>query len=280
MIAYCGIDCSKCDSYLATRSEDYEQLMKVAEKLSRLYRTDVKPEYVICDGCRDGKRHSFFCTNSCKMRKCCIGKEYDSCIECIDFPCKELQFEWDNSPEAKDNLKRSKDNKVNPADPCAMRQDASMSGPQLSTSDDFHEWIRLAKEVEPLFGPMTEDPAFHAGLRQAILDGDAFCMKALTGENRETLLGGIIISPKANEILWLAVTEKSRGQGTGKALLKEAIDHLDPGRPVTVTTFDGSVQAGVPARGLYHMCGFTDSQPGDLNPAGIPTVVMVRSTTK
>ena len=108
MIAFCGIDCSKCDSYLATQSGKYEELVKVAKKLSKLYRADVKPEYVVCDGCKELKRHSFYCTNSCKMRKCCIEKAYNSCIECVDFPCKELQFELDNSPEAIDNLKKLK----------------------------------------------------------------------------------------------------------------------------------------------------------------------------
>jgi hypothetical protein len=108
MIAYCGIDCSKCDSYLATQSENNEELEKVAKKLSKLYSADVKPEYVVCDGCRAEKRRSYYCTNLCKMRKCCIEKKYNSCIECVDFPCKELQFELDNSPEALDNLKKLK----------------------------------------------------------------------------------------------------------------------------------------------------------------------------
>jgi len=104
MIAYCGINCLKCESYLATQSGNPEELVKVAKKLSKLYRADVKPEYVICDGCRTGERHSFFCTNSCKMRRCCIEQGFISCIECSYFPCKELQFEFDNNPEAKDNL--------------------------------------------------------------------------------------------------------------------------------------------------------------------------------
>ena len=108
MIAYCGINCSKCDSYLATRSGNYDELVKVAEKLSKRYHADVKPEYVICDGCKDGERHSYYCKISCKMRKCCISKEYISCIECAHFPCKELQFELEHNPEAIDNLKKLK----------------------------------------------------------------------------------------------------------------------------------------------------------------------------
>jgi hypothetical protein len=106
MIAYCGIDCSKCDSYLATQSGSYEKLEKVASKLSRLYCANVIPAYVICDGCKTGENHSFFCSNLCKMRKCCIENGYNYCIECADFPCKELQSELDNNTNAKDNLKK------------------------------------------------------------------------------------------------------------------------------------------------------------------------------
>ena len=54
------------------------------------------------------ERRSYYCANLCKMPKCCIEKEYDSCIECADFPCKELQFELDNVPDARANLEKLK----------------------------------------------------------------------------------------------------------------------------------------------------------------------------
>ena len=104
MIAYCGIDCFKCKSYIATQSGNPDELLKVAAELSILYKAEVKAEYVICDGCKEDKRHSYFCKNSCKMRKCCIEQSFNSCIECDDYPCKELQFELDNNPDAKKNL--------------------------------------------------------------------------------------------------------------------------------------------------------------------------------
>ena len=106
MIAYCGIDCSKCKSYIATQSGKSEELEKVANELEKIYRAEVKPEYVICDGCKIDKRHSFFCTNRCKMRHCCIDKDYNSCIECSDFPCNELELEIKNKPEARENLEK------------------------------------------------------------------------------------------------------------------------------------------------------------------------------
>lgn len=104
MIAYCGIECFNCDSYIATQSGDSKELANVAEELTKRYGQEVKPEYVICDGCKADKRHSFFCDNLCKMKVCCIEKGYESCIECSTFPCKELQFELDHSAEAKNNL--------------------------------------------------------------------------------------------------------------------------------------------------------------------------------
>ena len=108
MIAYCGIDCSKCNSYLATQSGHDADLERVATQLAKRYRAEVKPAYVICDGCRTGERHSYFCANTCNMRKCCIEKEFHSCIECSEFPCSALQSELDHNPEAKENLKRLK----------------------------------------------------------------------------------------------------------------------------------------------------------------------------
>ena len=108
MIAYCGIDCLKCQSYIATRSGSSDALAKVARNLEKIYRAEVKPEYVICDGCKTDKRHSFFCSNKCKMRQCCLNKNFTSCIECSDYPCKELEFELNNTPEARENLEKMK----------------------------------------------------------------------------------------------------------------------------------------------------------------------------
>ena len=106
MIAYCGIDCSKCDSYLATQSGSDEELAKIADKLSKLYHAEVRPEYVVCDGCKEGARHSYFCSNMCAMRKCCVEKHYETCIECGDFPCADLQAELDHVPDARSNLEK------------------------------------------------------------------------------------------------------------------------------------------------------------------------------
>ena len=108
MIAYCGLDCSKCEGYLATQANDEKQIAEVAEKWSKQFQADIKSEHVICDGCKEEKRKSFHCADLCKIRKCCIEKEYASCIECDDFACNDLKFILDNAPEAKENLEKLK----------------------------------------------------------------------------------------------------------------------------------------------------------------------------
>jgi GNAT superfamily N-acetyltransferase len=140
---------------------------------------------------------------------------------------------------------------------------------------DYDDWLMLAKEVEPLFGPMVDDASFRDGLKSAMLEQNAFCVSGAAGDGGEIFLGGVVISREANEILWLAVCRENRRQGTGKALLAEAIAGMDRDRPVTVTTFDRTVEAGLPARKLYLSFGFHDDAPAGLNPAGIPTVSMV-----
>jgi len=142
----------------------------------------------------------------------------------------------------------------------------------VSRLEDMPGWMELAREVEPLFGPMAGDPGFQAGLRQAILEQRAFCIR----EAGSKLAGGVVIATAENEIAWLAVNQGMRGRGLGEALLKRALAGLRPEAPVWVTTFAPSVPAGMPARALYLKFSFKDAQEAGVNPAGIPIVVMRR----
>lgn len=140
-----------------------------------------------------------------------------------------------------------------------------------STINEISSWLALAREAEPLFGPMADDPDFQKGLLKAIQDGRAIAAKE---EKTSDVLGGVIIDPEQNEILWLVVKQSARGRGTGQALLEAALERLDIRRPVRVQTYDESVPAGLPARALYTRFGFVDLEPAGLNPAGLPTVIM------
>jgi GNAT superfamily N-acetyltransferase len=119
---------------------------------------------------------------------------------------------------------------------------------ELSLPCDLSDWLALAREVEPLFGPMADVPEFQDGLRQAMQEKRALNVRLDDSQSAGQLAGGIIIDALENEILWLAVSGVSRGKGIGRLLLREAIGRLDPNRPVYVQTYDDTVEVGAAAR--------------------------------
>ena len=145
-----------------------------------------------------------------------------------------------------------------------------------SKGEDFQAWIALAREVEPLFGPMADEPGFRDALQQAIDDKTAFCIRACPDHGKAVLVGGIVISKPANAIAWLAVSGKYRKMGYGRDLLAYALTQLNSEEDIIVQTFDEFIPEGKAARKLYLEFGFVDDQDGGLNPAGVSTVIMRR----
>lgn len=145
---------------------------------------------------------------------------------------------------------------------------------QHAVPADFDAWLDLAREVEPVFGPMADEKSFQQALRNAFAAHTAFCIRAESDGKNGDVQGGVVISPETNEIAWLAVTTKSRGKGYGRALIEFAINQLNQQQSIFVQTFDESVPQGKAARSLYKNLGFVDDKLGGLNPADIPTVIM------
>ena len=52
MIAYCGLNCEKCDAYLATVSDDQKLREKTAKLWAELNDVPILPEHINCQGCR------------------------------------------------------------------------------------------------------------------------------------------------------------------------------------------------------------------------------------
>lgn len=143
---------------------------------------------------------------------------------------------------------------------------------QVAKIEDFENWLKLAKEVEPLFGPMAAEESFQIALKDLIEQKQAFCIK----ENAE-FCGAIAISKSDNEILWFAVSQKHKGKGYGRLLLQYAINKLDASKDITVQTFAQRIEVGEPVRKLYQSFGFIDLKPSENNPAGYPTVIIVKN---
>ena len=139
-------------------------------------------------------------------------------------------------------------------------------------SCDIMDWLKLVREVEPLFGPMIGMDGFQEHLARVVDAGRAFGIR----NDRGALCGVAVVSFENNEIEWLAVASRDRNNGLGEILLQYAIYQLDGQRPMVVQTFAEGVPTGMGARKLYRKCGFDESEPAGLNPAGLPTVILRR----
>lgn len=151
-----------------------------------------------------------------------------------------------------------------------MGKDNAMPRIQIATAADLDAWLQLAAEVEPLFGPMVNEPSFRAALVNNFQRGTAYCLRDGDEQPGNVLLGGLLFSPKAPNyrISWLAVTERARGRGYGAALLLHALDQVIPPATISVTTFGEDNSAGKPACQLYMRYGFLPAEMTEPGPEG------------
>jgi hypothetical protein len=106
MIACCGLDCSKCEAYLATREDNDVKRAEVAKKWSVQYNTAIKPEHINCDGCRTGEKLFFYSSDMCEIRKCCMEKEIENRAACEMYICDKLKAFIALAPEAGSALEK------------------------------------------------------------------------------------------------------------------------------------------------------------------------------
>ncbi|MDE5550865.1 MAG: DUF3795 domain-containing protein [Bacteroidaceae bacterium] len=107
MIAFCGLDCEKCDAYIATKNNDQMLRKKTAELWSKLNNAPILPEYINCEGCRMDGMKTVYCENLCAIRQCALGKGVETCGNCPKMEqCSTLEAVTANNPETRNNLKK------------------------------------------------------------------------------------------------------------------------------------------------------------------------------
>ncbi len=143
---------------------------------------------------------------------------------------------------------------------------------RLLSEQDYSTWIELAKEVEPLFGPMSDSREFQEGIKNCIQKNNAFGINDQNGN----ITGIIALDRDNNEIVWLAVGKKYRGNKYGDKLVKKAIEELKRNGDIYVQTFSKKIEEGKSARSIYEKNGFIDFKDAGKNPADIETVIMVK----
>ena len=107
MIAYCGLDCEKCDAYIATINDDQKLREKTAKLWAELNNAPILPEHINCQGCRVKGVKTVFCESICGIRQCAINKGVSTCGECSDLEnCSTVGAILENNPSALNNLKK------------------------------------------------------------------------------------------------------------------------------------------------------------------------------
>jgi len=104
LIAACGLDCAKCDSYIATQANDRAALEHIAEKWSKDFNAPgLTADNIQCDGCMTEGRKIGHCSE-CNIRLCVLEHGLSNCASCPDYACETLTGFLQNVPQAKANL--------------------------------------------------------------------------------------------------------------------------------------------------------------------------------
>lgn len=104
-IAYCGLDCEKCDAYIATKNNDQALRVKTAKLWSELNNAPILPEHINCQGCREKGVKTVFCDKICGIRQCALKKNFETCRDCEDLEnCKVMGEIISNNPEVMENF--------------------------------------------------------------------------------------------------------------------------------------------------------------------------------
>jgi len=83
----CGPKCTECEAYQATR-KGKDELEILANKWTISLGQEYSIAEIMCDGCRtEGKYLSKYCS-SCEIRICAKSRNYETCANCPDSPCK------------------------------------------------------------------------------------------------------------------------------------------------------------------------------------------------
>jgi hypothetical protein len=106
MIAFCGLDCTTCEAYLATQANNDDAMKAVLEKFRVEYN---HPEMtlvdVTCDGCTSSTgRLGAYCS-MCEIRACALEKGLANCAYCEAYEtCEKLNGFLANVAVARENL--------------------------------------------------------------------------------------------------------------------------------------------------------------------------------
>lgn len=110
IVAYCGIVCSDCPVFRATKNNDDAERKKVAELWTEQYSREFRREDINCDGCLSKGPRVFSYCNACEIRKCAQERNIENCAHCTEYACERLSKllnEYTPAKEVLDEIRAS-----------------------------------------------------------------------------------------------------------------------------------------------------------------------------
>ena len=90
IVAYCGLVCTECPAYEATKKNDNKARAEIAEEWSKQFQHTFKTEDINCNGCLAvGEVQIGYCS-MCEIRKCGSARKVLNCAYCLEYPCDKL----------------------------------------------------------------------------------------------------------------------------------------------------------------------------------------------
>ncbi len=95
LIAFCGLNCSTCRVYTATRERDAVRQKAIREEIAaticeRYGKRVTAADVTDCDGCKSGTGRLFSGCLKCEIRQCATEKGKGLCAFCEEYPCEKL----------------------------------------------------------------------------------------------------------------------------------------------------------------------------------------------
>ena len=108
-MAYCGLTCSTCPIYLATRQEDPGEQARMRDEILRLCQEQYGLSYTFeditdCDGCHSEGKRLFSACQACPIRNCAREKKLENCAVCPEYACEKLESFFVSEPDARSRL--------------------------------------------------------------------------------------------------------------------------------------------------------------------------------
>ena len=105
LIAFCGLDCEKCEARIATINNDNKLREKVAKRWSELNLVEIEPQMINCVGCKIDGVKTPYCESLCPIRQCVLKKGFENCGECKEIKdCSSIKMIIDNNEQARKAL--------------------------------------------------------------------------------------------------------------------------------------------------------------------------------